>query len=79
MGRRSMTGGVVGKGGQRIQYEFRLNGVRYRPTIEAIPTEANLAHCESRRAKNAGGNLPIAWASGTAARMSLVTRPLAGI
>jgi integrase len=42
MGRRSMTGGVVGKGGQRIQYEFRLNGVRYRPSIKAIPTEANL-------------------------------------
>jgi hypothetical protein len=42
VGRRSMTGGVVGKGGQRIQYEFRLNGVRYRPSIKAIPTEANL-------------------------------------
>ena len=42
MGRRSMTGGVVGKGGQRIQYEFRLNGTRYRPSIKAIPTEANL-------------------------------------
>ena len=47
MGRRSMTGGVVGKGGQRIQYEFRLNGVRYRPSIKAIPTEANLRRaCE---------------------------------
>ena len=42
MGRRSMTGGVVGKGDQRIQYEFRLNGTRYRPSIKAIPTEANL-------------------------------------
>jgi integrase len=42
MGRRSMTGGVLGKGRQRIQYDFRLNGVRYRPTLKAIPTEANL-------------------------------------
>jgi hypothetical protein len=37
-----MTGGVLGKGRQRIQYDFRLNGVRYRPTLKAIPTEANL-------------------------------------
>jgi len=37
-----MTGGVVGKGDQRIQYEFCLNGVRYRPSIKAIPTEAKL-------------------------------------
>lgn len=42
MGRRSMTGGVVGKGSHRIQFDFRLNGVRYRPTLKAIPTEANL-------------------------------------
>ena len=42
MGRRSMTGGVLGKGRQRIQYDSRLNGVRYRPTLKAIPTEANL-------------------------------------
>ncbi len=42
MGRRSITGGVVGKGSKRIQYDFRLNGVRYRPTLRTIPTEANL-------------------------------------
>ncbi|SRR5258708_6919520 len=42
MGRRSMTGGVLAKGSERIQYDFRLNGVRYRPTVRAIPTEANL-------------------------------------
>ena len=35
MGRRSITGGVVGKGSNRIQYDFRLNGVRYRPTLRA--------------------------------------------
>lgn len=42
MGRRSTTGGVIGKGRWRIQYDLRLNGVRYRPTLKAIPTEANL-------------------------------------
>src|SRR6266403_5190087 len=42
MGRRSMTGGVVSKGSQRIQYDFRLNGVRYRPTLKQVPTEGNL-------------------------------------
>ena len=42
MGRRSMTGGVVSKGRGKIQYDFRLNGVRYRPTLKAVATEANL-------------------------------------
>jgi hypothetical protein len=42
MGRRPMTGGGVSKGRQRIQYDIRLNGVRNRPTLRAIPTEANL-------------------------------------
>jgi integrase len=37
-----MTGGAISKGSQRIQYDFRLNGVRYRPTLKAIATEANL-------------------------------------
>ena len=42
MGRRAMTGGVIAKGHGRIHYDFRLNGVRYRPTLKTIPTEANL-------------------------------------
>jgi hypothetical protein len=49
MGRRSITGGVVGKGSKRIQYDFRLNGIRYRPTLRAIPTEANLRHAREHR------------------------------
>jgi integrase len=48
MGRRSLTGGVVGKGNQRIQFDFRLNGVRYRPTLRMIPTEANLRRARER-------------------------------
>jgi hypothetical protein len=51
MGRRSITGGVIGKGRERIQFDFRLNAVRYRPTLKVIPTEANLRRaCERLRA-----------------------------
>jgi len=42
MGRKSTTGGVRGRGHDRIQFDFRLDGVRYRPTIKRRPTEANL-------------------------------------
>ena len=42
MGRKSVTGGVRAKGSDRIQFDFEFNGVRYRPTLARIPTEANL-------------------------------------
>ena len=42
MGRRSISGGVVAKGHDRIQFEFMLDGVRYRPSLRRPPTEANL-------------------------------------
>ncbi len=42
MGRRSISGGVTPKGIDRIQFAFMLDGVRYRPSIERRPTEANL-------------------------------------
>jgi len=42
MGRRSVSGGVVAKGHDRIQFEFMLDGVRYRPSIRRSPTEVNL-------------------------------------
>jgi hypothetical protein len=42
VGRRSITGGVRPKGSDRIQFDFEFNGVRYRPTLPRIPTEANL-------------------------------------
>jgi integrase len=48
MGRRSMTGGVIAKGRAKIQFDFRLNGVRYRPTLKMIPTEANLRRARER-------------------------------
>jgi integrase len=48
MGRRSTTGGVIAKGRDRIQFDFRLNGVRYRPSLKAIPTEGNLRRARER-------------------------------
>ena len=42
MGRRSISGGVIAKGHNRIQFEFMLDGVRYRPSLRRPPTEANL-------------------------------------
>ena len=42
MGRRSISGRVRAKGRDRIQFDFEFEGVRYRPTLARIPTEANL-------------------------------------
>ena len=44
MGRKSITGGreAKGLGLDRIQFDFEFNGVRYRPTLARIPTEASL-------------------------------------
>jgi hypothetical protein len=47
--------GVSAKGPHRIQYDFMLDGARYRPTLPGIPTEANLnrarAHLEDIKAR----------------------------
>jgi integrase len=37
-----MTGGVTIKDRNRIQFDFKFDGVRYRPTLLKTPTEANL-------------------------------------
>lgn len=42
MGGKSLTSGVHTKGRNRIQFDFEFDGVRYRPTIERIPSEGNL-------------------------------------
>jgi integrase len=42
MGRKSTTGGVTIKDRNRIQFDFKFDGVRYRPTLLKTPTEANL-------------------------------------
>src|SRR5688572_11612121 len=42
MGRRAKLSGVQAKGLNRIQFDFRFGGVRYRPTLERMPNEGNL-------------------------------------
>ena len=37
-----MTTGVHAKGSKRIQFDISVDGVRYRPTLARVPTEANL-------------------------------------
>ena len=48
MGRRSLTGGVCAKGADRIEFTILYEGVRYRPTIKSIPSEANLRRARKR-------------------------------
>jgi integrase len=42
VGRKSISGGVAPKGADRIELTFFFEGVRYRPTIKRVPSEANL-------------------------------------
>lgn len=42
MGRRSITGGVMAAGSDRIQFDMHINGRRLRPTLPCAPTEENL-------------------------------------
>ena len=37
-----MTTGVRAKGAKRIQFDIAVDGVRHRPTLARVPTEANL-------------------------------------
>jgi hypothetical protein len=59
MDRSSIRGGVRTKGASRIQLDFNYAGMRYRPTIAAVPTEANLrrARAKLRRIKDSPSKL----------------------
>ncbi len=48
MGSRWFTGGVAAAPRGRIQFDFRLDGVRYRPSIKRPPSEANLRRARER-------------------------------
>lgn len=48
MGSRWFTGGVVVAKRGRIQFDFHLEGVRYRPSIKRPPSEANLRRARER-------------------------------
>ena len=48
VGRRSVTGGVKPSGARRIQFDFTIDGKRYRPTLPWTPQEANLRRARER-------------------------------
>lgn len=48
MGSKWFTGGVAAAPRGRIQFDFRLDGVRYRPTIKRPPSETNLRRARER-------------------------------
>jgi integrase len=50
MGSKWFTGGVVAAPRGRIQFDFILDGVRYRPTIKRPPSEANIRRARERLA-----------------------------
>jgi integrase len=60
MGGKSTSGGVAAAGRHRIQFTFKFEGVRYRPTLLITPTEANL-----RRAREQLAGIKARIAAGT--------------
>ena len=50
MGRRSIVNGVSAFGADRIQFDFEVDGIRYRPTVKREPTEANLRRARRQMA-----------------------------
>jgi hypothetical protein len=48
MGSEWFTGGVVAAPRGRIQFDFTVNGIRYRPSIRRPPSEANLRRARER-------------------------------
>jgi hypothetical protein len=51
VGRRSLSSGVRAMGHRRIQFDFKFEGVRYRPTLLRVPSESNLRRaCDQLRA-----------------------------
>jgi integrase len=60
VGRKSVSGGVTGLGRHRIQFDFTIDGVRYRPTLPWIPHEAN-----RRRARELLTRIKVRIAAGT--------------
>ena len=48
MGSKWFTGGVVAAPSGRIQFDFIIDGVRYRPSIKRPPSEGNLRRARER-------------------------------
>jgi integrase len=51
MGRKSITGGVMPAGPAGIQFDFRIAGRRFRPTLPWIPHETNLRRARAYLAR----------------------------
>ena len=51
MGRKSTINGVSAFGHDRIQFDFELDGVRYRPTVKRYPSDANLQRARKQMAE----------------------------
>jgi integrase len=51
MGRKSIMGGIRPKGFRRIQFDFEIDGVRFRPTLPWMPTPANLEQAQKLNAR----------------------------
>ena len=51
MGRKSLMGGVKPKGLRRIQFDFVIDGVRFRPSLPWIPAPANLERAQKLSAR----------------------------
>lgn len=50
-GRKSITGGVMPAGPARIQFDFRIEGQRFRPTLPWVPTDTNLRRARATLAR----------------------------
>ena len=48
MGTKWFTGGVAAASRERIQFDFMFGGIRYRPSIQRPPSEANLRRARER-------------------------------
>ena len=51
MGRKSITGGVIPAGLNRIRFDFTVDGHRFRPTVAWIPNETNLQRARAHLAR----------------------------
>jgi hypothetical protein len=60
MGRKSMSGGVKPLGLNRIQFDFAIEGMRFRPTLLWVATQTNL-----RRARQQLTRIKARMAAGT--------------
>jgi hypothetical protein len=56
MGRHSTTGGVLAFGQDRIQFEFKFEGRRYRPIVLTTPTALNLRRARESLPVRAGSD-----------------------